>query len=101
MKELGRQALTDLAKLCRIHCTEEELDILSRNLSSILGYIDQMQEVNTENVPVCTHVVDIGKDQGGGMRQDKLGDTLDREQFLRNSPSHVGGMIRVPTVIKF
>jgi aspartyl-tRNA(Asn)/glutamyl-tRNA(Gln) amidotransferase subunit C len=35
------------------------------------------------------------------MREDKVGETLPRELFLANAPSHVGGLIRVPPVIKF
>ncbi len=34
------------------------------------------------------------------MREDKTGDLLDRELFLANAPSHIGGMVRVPLIIK-
>ena len=33
-------------------------------------------------------------------REDVVGELLNREAFLANAPSHVGGMIRVPPVIK-
>jgi len=35
------------------------------------------------------------------MREDLVVPTLTREEFLANAPAHVGGMVRVPPVIKF
>jgi aspartyl-tRNA(Asn)/glutamyl-tRNA(Gln) amidotransferase subunit C len=98
MKNLDRDTLVNLCKLCRIKCTDEELDTLLVNLQSILGYIDNMKDVDTENVPVCSHV---SEHLESFMREDNPDQALDRKVFLDNSPSHVGGMIRVPTVIKF
>ncbi len=98
MTKLDKETLIDLTKLCRINCSEEELETLLENLQSILRYIDQMEEVDTEDVPVCNHV---GEEMESVMRKDEPDQSLDRKTFLDNSPSHVGGMIRVPTVIKF
>ncbi|QVL56868.1 MAG: Asp-tRNA(Asn)/Glu-tRNA(Gln) amidotransferase subunit GatC [Simkaniaceae bacterium] len=98
MSDLDKETLIDLTKLCRINCSNEELKTLLSNLQSILGYIDQLKEVDTEDVPVCNHVsVEIET----FMREDEVSESLDRDTFLKNSPSHVGGMVRVPTVIKF
>ncbi len=98
MTKLDKETLIDLTKLCRINCSEEELETLLSNLQSILGYIDQMEEVDTEGVPVCNYVSDEIESVA---RKDEPDQSLDRKTFLDNSPSHVGGMIRVPTVIKF
>jgi len=96
--KLDKETLIDLTKLCRINCSKEELETLLKNLQSILGYIDQMEEVDTEGVPVCNHV---SEEMESVTREDEPDQSLDRKTFLDNSPSHVGGMIRVPTVIKF
>ncbi|MCB1109942.1 MAG: Asp-tRNA(Asn)/Glu-tRNA(Gln) amidotransferase subunit GatC [Chlamydiia bacterium] len=98
MTKLDKKTLINLTKLCRINCSEEELEVLLANLQSVLGYIDQMKEVDTEGVPACNHVSDH---VGNVTREDEPDKNLDRKTFLDNSPSHVGGMIRVPTVIKF
>ena len=98
MENLDKETLINLTKLCRINCTEKELTTLLKNLHSILGHIDQMKEVDTKDVPVCNHVSD---EVLSVTREDEPDRTLDRKTFLDNSPSHVGGMIRVPTVIKF
>ena len=98
MPSLDKETLVNLTKLCRINCSDEELKVLLKNLQSILEYIDQLKEVDTENTPVCNHV---SQELESFMREDEADQSLDRTAFLKNSPSHVGGMIRVPTVIKF
>ncbi|MDJ0652426.1 MAG: Asp-tRNA(Asn)/Glu-tRNA(Gln) amidotransferase subunit GatC [Simkaniaceae bacterium] len=98
MSDLNKESLADLTKLCRINCSDDELKALLQNLKSILGYIDQLKEVDTKDVPVCNHV---SQEVETFMREDEVTESLDRTIFLENSPSHVGGMVRVPTVIKF
>ena len=98
MSHFDKETLKTLAKLCRIQCTEEALEKLHKNLKSILNYIDLLKEVDTEGVPECNHVLESVQNV---MREDETEETLERETFLANSPSHVGGMLRVPPVIKF
>ena len=96
MSKLDKQTLTELTNLCRIKCTESELKTLHKNLESILKYIERMNEVNTDNVEVCNHVC---RTSSNVLREDQIEKTLSREIFLKNSPSHVAGMVRVPTII--
>ena len=98
MSDLSEESLMNLTKLCRIKCSDEELNTLLQNLRSILDYIDQLKEINTEDTLVCNHVSEEIKTF---MREDGEIESLDRDTFLKNSPSHIGGMLRVPTVIKF
>ena len=97
MAQLDKQTIKNLVVLSRIDCTEEEQESLLQNLKSILNYVEQLNEVNTDNVLPCNHVI---RDVANLMREDLVGETLPREAFLANAPSHVGGMIRVPPVIK-
>lgn len=96
MSHLNEESIKKLSELCRIHCSEEEQQALLKDLESILTYVDQLREVDTENVTPCNHVL---ADISNVMREDKTGETLSREVFLKNSPEHTGGMIRVPPVI--
>lgn len=97
MAKLNKETIAQLTRLCRIDCTEEERDALLQDLGKILDYIEQLQEINTDNIPACHQVLE---NSGNVFREDEIGQTLDRAAFLANSPSHIGGMIRVPTVIK-
>lgn len=97
MAQLDKETLKNLTQLSRIDCTEEEQERLLKDLKNILAYVDQLNEVDTENVLPCNHVLE---DVANVTREDKVGTPLSRELFLSNAPSQVGGMIRVPPVLK-
>ena len=97
MAALNKETIKTLVTLSRIHCSEEEIEDLLRDLQKILSYVEQLDEVNTENVLPCNQVI-----QGicNVMREDEVKPTLPREIFLENAPSQIGGMIRIPPVLK-
>jgi aspartyl-tRNA(Asn)/glutamyl-tRNA(Gln) amidotransferase subunit C len=95
---MTNEEIEKLSKLCRIACSEEEKEILRQNLSKVLGYIDQLKQIETNGIPPCNTVL---KDLFSVLREDEVADTLSRETFLANAPQHVGGMVRVPPVIQF
>jgi aspartyl-tRNA(Asn)/glutamyl-tRNA(Gln) amidotransferase subunit C len=97
MAELTKETIRYLSKLSRIHCSEEDEEALLKDLQRILGYIEQLQNIDTEGVPACSHVI---AGMNNVLRDDVVGDTMPRELFLNNAPEHVGGMIRVPTVLQ-
>ncbi len=97
MAEFDEKELIRLTKLCRIECTEEEKRTLYQQLAKILDYIEQLKEVDTEGVDPCYRVLETLINV---MREDEIGDTLPRDLFLANAPAHMGGMVRVPPVIK-
>lgn len=97
MSKLSEKELKSLTRLSRIECTKEEEEKLLVDLENILQYMELLNEVDTESVPPCNHVLE---DIHNVMREDIVEESLPRELFLSNAPSHVGGMIKVPTVIK-
>lgn len=97
MAELSKETIDMLTQLSRIQCTPEEEEALLVDLRKILDYIAQLNELDTENVPVCNHVLESISNV---MREDVVGETMPREVFLANAPAHIGGMIKVPPIIK-
>lgn len=97
MSQLDKESIKALIGLCRINCTEQEQEALLADLKKILIYIDQLNEVATDNVAPCNQVI---AGMTNVMRSDEVGQTLPRELFLENAPSQIGGMIRVPPVLK-
>jgi len=98
MEEFDEKELDKLAKLCRIECTEEEKKALHSHIAGVLKYIRLLNEVDTQGVEPCLRVQET---HANVMRDDVVDELLPREKFLANAPAHVGGMIRVPPVIKF
>ncbi len=96
MSDLNKETIKKLTQLCKIDCTEDECDAILIDLKKILEYIEQLQEIDTTDVPPCNHVLDMVN----VMREDEVGGLLDRDKFLANAPSHIGGMIKVPPVLK-
>jgi len=87
-----------LAKLCLIKLTDKEKETLGENIKQILSYMDLLNEVDTNSLQPCTTVLET---MVNVMREDTEGAHFDREQFFKNVPEHVGGMIKVPPVIQF
>ncbi len=94
---LNSDTVKHLSTLCRLHCTEEELHTLTGKLHEILALVRQMQAIDTTQVSPCNHIYDALQTP---LRDDDPSPPLERKTFLDNSPSHISGMIRVPSVIK-
>ena len=97
MAQVDKETIQRLTRLCRIDCTEEEQENLLRDLKKIINYVEQLQEIDTQHVPPCNHILE---GMANVMREDEVENLLNRDVFLANAPSHIGGMIRVPPVIK-
>lgn len=94
---IDEKELEKLAKLCRIECTEEEKQKLLGSLTRVIAYIEQLSEVDTDGVDPCNHVLESHVNV---FRADEVGEVLSRETFIANAPAHIGGMIKVPPVMK-
>jgi aspartyl-tRNA(Asn)/glutamyl-tRNA(Gln) amidotransferase subunit C len=98
MSHFDEKSLSNLKQLCRIRCTPDEDREILQSLGRILDYVNQLNEVDTQKIPPCKYLLKemIDKD----LREDTIGDLLNREEFLANAPSTLGGMIRVPPILK-
>lgn len=97
MSDLSKESVLSLSKLCRIELSDDELQEILRDVNRVLDYVEQLQEVDVSNLSPYSHVDEQGIDS---LRDDIVGEQLSRETFLNNAPDHVGGMVRVPPVIK-
>lgn len=97
MSQLTKDSIKKLTELSRIDCTPEEQASLQKDLESIIGYMALLNEIDTTSVQPCNYVI---PHETNVTRKDEIGETMPREKFLGNAPSHTGGMIRVPTVLK-
>ena len=97
MSQFNEDDLNKLMKLCRIECSVEEKQKFLHSLSRIVTYMDQLNEVHTDCTPPCNHIIETLHNV---MREDISTSSLSRDVFLANAPSHIGGMVRVPPVLK-
>jgi aspartyl-tRNA(Asn)/glutamyl-tRNA(Gln) amidotransferase subunit C len=85
-----------IAKLARIAMSDEEIARLAPELNNILGWIEQLAEVNTDGVEPLTAVID----QKLRLRDDVVNDGGIREDVLANAPEAQHGFFAVPKVIE-
>lgn len=84
-----------VAKLARLAVSEEEKEKFAQQLGDIVGYIDQLNEVNTDNVKPMAHAIPISN----VVRDDIAENNYDREEMLAISPDEEEGFIQVPKII--
>lgn len=85
-----------IAKLARIRLTDEEAEHYTNELNGILGWIEQLQEVDTEGVAQMTSVSEMQLP----MRKDEVTDGGYPEAVLKNAPANDYGCFVVPKVVE-
>ena len=85
-----------IAKLARIAMSEEEIERLVPDLNNILGWVEQLGEVNTDGVEPLTAVIE----QKLRLRGDAVTDGDCRDEILANAPDAEHGFFAVPKVIE-
>jgi aspartyl-tRNA(Asn)/glutamyl-tRNA(Gln) amidotransferase subunit C len=85
-----------IASLARIAMSDEEIERLGPELNNILGWIEQLAEVNTEGVEPLTAVID----QKLRLRDDVVTEGDIRDEILANAPESQHGFFAVPKVIE-
>jgi aspartyl-tRNA(Asn)/glutamyl-tRNA(Gln) amidotransferase subunit C len=90
------QQVRHIAKLARIAMSDEELERLVPELNNILGWVEQLGEVNTDWIEPLTAVIE----QELRLRDDVVNDGDIRDQVLANAPEAQHGFFAVPKVIE-
>lgn len=85
-----------VARLARIAEPEEKLEPLAKELSGILNWIEQLNEVDTDGVEPMTTSVHTTLP----MREDVVTDGGDPEKVLANAPKSAKGFYVVPKVVE-
>ena len=93
---LDKAAVAHIAALARIRLKEEELEPLAAELSHILGWVEQLAEIDTAEIPPMTSVAAMSLP----MREDEVTDGNRREEILGNAPQSTRGFFAVPKVVE-
>ena len=84
-----------IANLSRMELSVEETGKFSKQLSTILDYIEQLSTLDTSGVKPLSHVQDLSN----VMHPDIVKESLSRQDVLKNAPSTQDGHFKVPKVI--
>ncbi len=92
---LAAEDVIRIGNLARLFLTPAEILELTDKLGKIVGLMEQLAEVNTENVEPMVHAFELQN----VLAQDVCSPSLSRHEVLRNAPSSDSEFFRVPAVL--
>lgn len=94
--KISKKEIEHIAVLARLYLSEEEKDLYGSQLSSILDYMEKLNELDTKNIEPTSHVLPLSN----VMRDDMPVQPIPREDALMNAPDHTDKFYRVPKIIE-
>ena len=96
MADITKDTVRKLAKLSSIGLSDKEVEIMTNELGSIVGFVDALQSVDVDGVEPTFQVTGLQDT----FRVDEVAPvTLSREELLANAPDKQDGYIKVPRVL--
>ena len=94
--EFDKKSLLKLGRLARISISDDKLNNLSKDLNSILEFVDQLKEIKTDQVDPTSNSLN----QKLEVRDDKVDTKNSAEDILENAPEKEMDFFVVPKVIE-
>lgn len=96
MTDITKDQVKHVAHLARLAITDDEAEKLTEELTAIIGFAKQLNELDTEGVEPTTHVLDMKN----VMRKDEPKPWITQEEALKNAPDKKDGHYRVPAIME-
>tara|TARA_B100000029_G_scaffold216215_1_gene214035 strand:+ start:903 stop:1190 length:288 start_codon:yes stop_codon:yes gene_type:complete len=93
---IDKDTVKHISKLARISLDDKKIDSLTKDLSSIMKFIENLNKLNTEKTPPLTSIINASLKS----RKDEVKDGKIRDQILKNSPEKNDEFFVVPKVIE-
>ncbi len=93
---LDKATVARIATLARIRVPEDEREALARELDAILGWVEQLNQIDTDGVAPMTGVGHLALP----MRDDRVTDGDCADEILANAPAAMRGFFTVPKVVE-
>ena len=95
MKRISSDEVKKVAQLARLELNENEINQHAGQLEKILDYINQLEKINTENIPCTTRAIEVIN----VLRKDEKKDYENSEELLDLAPSRENKFFKVPKII--
>ena len=93
---ISRDTILHVAKLARLTVTDAEADKLTKDIQSILKYVEKLNELDVKDVPATSHAVHLDT----LLRPDELKPCMPLETVMKNAPERIGDGFGVPKIIE-
>ena len=94
--KIDDKLITDLARLSKLNFDEKSSENMQDDLKKIIGFIDKLSEINTENVKPLIYL----SEELNVLRTDDNIENISQEQALTNAPQKDSDYILVPKVLE-
>ena len=88
-----------IAKLAHLEITDAEVELYTPQMANIVKYIEQLNELDTENIEPMLGGLTTEGEHTGTIREDVAGGSLSQKAALSQAPSAVEGHFQVPKVL--
>lgn len=92
---LDETTVRHVAGLARLSVTDDEVSLFARQLAAILDYVDQINELNTDDVLPTAHALPVVN----VFREDCVDPSYEPADALSNAPDAHDGFFKVPKVL--
>lgn len=92
---MDKKSIEHVAMLARLRLSDAEMESLESELNQILGYAEQLSELETDSVEPLAHPSDLTN----ALRDDLTRPSVPREEIQSNSPKSDGEFYLVPAVL--
>ena len=92
---ISKKEVKHIADLARVGVNEEEIEKFSKDLSSILDWMEQLKEVEVKNIEPTAHITGLENRD----REDKVKDFENREEVVKLFPENKNGYNKVKSVL--
>ena len=93
---IDKDKIKHVAKLARISLDEKKTDSLTKDLSSIFKFIEQLNELDTKKIEPLSSILN----EPLRLREDEINDGKIKDQVLKNSPKKNEEFFIVPKVVE-
>ena len=94
--EITRELVSYAAGLSRIKLDEEQTAAMQKEISELVGYMDILNDIDTEGIEPVSHVFDVHN----VFREDIVQESCDRAELLKNAPVHTDESVVVPKTVE-
>ena len=88
--------IEDLSRLAKLKFDKNSSEKIKDDLSSILGFVDTLSEVDTEGVDPLIYM----SEEVNTLREDNIANEVSQKNALKNAPQKDSDYFKVPTVLK-
>ena len=96
---ITRSDVEKIAELARLELTSEETESFTKQLGSILKYVEKLDEVDTTGVAPMSHCKIADEDSETALREDTARPGIGQDRATANAPDAEAGFFKVPKVI--